>query len=430
MQVVVIGGGPAGRTAAMEASKLEAEVTLIEMDKIGGKCLHQGCMVVCGLNDVAKFYLDSQNYHRLGITSGIPEINFSEVTKRLRETTGKIKKVLEYETRSTGAEIITGEAQIEKDSVSVNDDELPYDKLIIATGSRAMIPPIKGVENALTYANIPFLEDLPEKLLIVGSGVIAAEFASIFSSFGSEVRIFCRNKFLKMLDPEIKDYVIKNLLPKVQISEDTRVNEITGDGIKKSSEIIEGQVLLATGLTPNSEIARNMVKIGDHQEILVNSQMQTSNPYIYAAGDVIGGVTSTPISRMEGVTAARNACGISSTMDYSWTPQSLSLYYDVSFLSPQDHQTGTVATIPGSAGPGSFWRVLEGKTGMTKVSVNLEEGHITGLSSISPSSRTYMAYLAKMVRDGYSAPDFDDFLEIHPSTDAVYKLLRFFGEYG
>ncbi len=429
MKIVVIGGGPAGRSAAMEASKLEAEVTLIEKDKIGGKCLHQGCMVVCGLNEVAKFYLDSQNYQKLDICNNITEINFPAVIRRLNETTENIKKVLEYETQSTGVDVITGEAQIQKGSVLVSDDKVPYDKLIIATGSRAMIPPIKGVEHALTYADIPYLEDLPEKLLIVGSGVIAAEFANIFSSFGTEVRIFCRNKFLKMLDPEIKDYVINNLLQKVQITEYTQVDEITDYGIETSRDTVEGQVLLATGLIPNSEITQGMVKIGDHKEILVNSHMQTSKNHIYAAGDVIGRVTNTPISRMEGVVAARNACGISSTMDYSWIPQSISLYYDVSFLSPQDHQIGTEATIPGSAGPGSFWRVLEGKTGMTKVSVDLDEGSITGISSVSPSSRNNIAYLAKMIRDGYKTPDFDDFLEVHPSNDVVYKLLRFFGEY-
>jgi dihydrolipoamide dehydrogenase len=413
----------------MEASKLEAEVTLIEKDKIGGKCLHQGCMVVCGLNEVAKFYLDSQNYQKLDICNNITEINFPAVIRRLNETTENIKKVLEYETQSTGVDVITGEAQIQKGSVLVSDDQVPYDKLIIATGSRAMIPPIKGVEHALTYADIPHLEDLPEKLLIVGSGVIAAEFANIFSSFGTEVRIFCRNKFLKMLDPEIKDYVINNLMQKVQITEYTQVDEITDYGIETSRDTVEGQVLLATGLIPNSEITQGMVKIGDHKEILVNSHMQTSKNHIYAAGDVIGRVTNTPISRMEGVVAARNACGISSTMDYSWIPQSISLYYDVSFLSPQDHQIGTEATIPGSAGPGSFWRVLERKTGITKVSVDLDEGSITGISSVSPSSRNNIAYLAKMIRDGYKTPDFDDFLEVHPSNDAVYKLLRFFGEY-
>lgn len=102
MEVVVIGGGPAGRSAAMEASQLEAEVTLIEKDKIGGKCLHKGCMVVCGLNDVAKFYLDSQNYQKQGMISEIPEINFSEVTKKLRETTGKIKRCWSLKLKEPG----------------------------------------------------------------------------------------------------------------------------------------------------------------------------------------------------------------------------------------------------------------------------------------------------------------------------------------
>ncbi|MDP3065505.1 MAG: NAD(P)/FAD-dependent oxidoreductase [Methanobacteriaceae archaeon] len=429
MEIVVIGGGPAGRSAAMEASALGEEVKLIEKDKVGGKCLHQGCMVVCGLNDIAKFYLDSQNYHSLGITDEVSPIDFSKVTKGVRETATKIKKVLEYETKSTGVEIIKREAHLLKKSVKVGEEEILYDKLIIGTGSRASIPPIKGAENAMTYAEIPYLKKIPEKLLIIGSGVIATEFANIFSSLGSKVKVFCRNYFLPKLDPDIRNYVQKNLLKNVDIMEKTSIEEITTKGLRTTEGTWEGEVLLATGLTPNSEVAKGMVEIGEKNEIIVDPQMKTSNPNIYAAGDVIGGVSNTPISRVEGVTAARNACGISSTVDYSLIPYSISLYYDVSFFSPQNLESGTVGTIPGSAGPGSFWRTLEGMTGLTKVAVDVENGKINGITSISPSSRTNMSYMAKMIRDGYKTHDFDDFIEVHPSTDAVYKMLRFFSKY-
>lgn len=431
MEIVVIGGGPAGRSAAMEAAALGENVKLIEKDRVGGKCLHQGCMVVCGLNDIVKFYLDSQNYHSLGITGEVPSIDFSKVTQGVRETTTKIKKVLEYETKSTGAEIIKGEATIQEKVVKIGEEKIPYDKLIIGTGSRANIPPIEGVENAMTYAEIPYMEKIPEKLLIIGSGVIATEFANIFSSLGSKVKVFCRNQFLTKLDPDIRSYVLKNLLKNAEIMEKSSMEEITTTGLRTTEGTWEGEVLLATGLTPNSEIADGMVEIGDRNQIIVNPEMKTSNPNIYAAGDVIGGVSNTPLSRMEGVIAARNACGFSSTMDYSWIPYSISLYYDVSFLGqPQNLESETVGTIPGSAGPGSFWRTLDGKTGLTKVAVDVEKGKINGIASISPSSRTNISYMAKMIRDGYKTHDFDDFIEVHPSTDAVYKMLRFFSKYG
>lgn len=192
---------------------------------------------------------------------------------------------------------------------------------------------------------------------------------------------------------------------------------------------MDGDVLLAVGMVPNSEGVEGLVETGERGEIIVNSRMETSAENIYAAGDVVGGIGTTPIARMEGVVAARNACGISSQVDYRYIPTSISLYYDVSFINT-NNQGGVEGHIPGSAGPGAFWNVLERQTGVTKAVVDVENGNINNISSIAPSARTIMAYMSKMMRDGYKTHDFEDFVESHPSTDAVYKLLRFFSKYG
>nr|WP_243687362.1 hypothetical protein [Methanobacterium formicicum] len=165
---------------------------------------------------------------------------------------------------------------------------------------------------------------------------------------------------------------------------------------------------------------------------MVNEQMKTSNPSIYAAGDVVGTVGNTPVARREGVVAARNACDVSATMDYHLIPQSITLYYPVSFIDSGAEQSEDEfdVRIRGSAGPGSFWHALDGETGFTKISSDLETSEITRVSSISPASRTSIPYLAKMVKDGYKTADFDDFIETHPSTDAIYKLLHFLSKYG
>jgi len=144
---------------------------------------------------------------------------------------------------------------------------------------------------------------------------------------------------------------------------------------------------------------------------------------------VVGTIGTTPVARREGIVAARNACGVPSVMDYDLIPQSLNLYYQITTLISDKSSKGVNAMIPGSAGPGSFWRVLDGDTGLTKMSVDLDSGKIKNVSSISPSSRTSIPYLAKMMQDGYQAGDFDDFLETHPSTDAIYKLLHFFAKH-
>lgn len=432
MKMLIIGGGPAGRSAAMEAAQLDAEVTLIEKEHVGGTCLHEGCMVVCGFNDVVRFYEDSKNYQKLGIISQKHPIDYSEVTRGIKQITGKIANILKHETQQTGVELVMGEATIKEGMVEVNGDEYPYDKLLIATGSRPFIPPVPGAEHASTYKNVLDWKEIPPNLNIVGSGVIATEFAGIFSSLGSKVKILCRNQFLSNIDPEFRDYIVKHLLPGVQIQENVQVQEITPEGALTSQGPVEGNVFLATGMIPNSEIAEGMVEIGSKKEILVNEQMKTSNPSIYAAGDVVGTVGNTPVARREGVVAARNACDVSATMDYHLIPQSITLYYPVSFIDSGAEQSEDEfdVRIRGSAGPGSFWHALDGETGFTKISSDLETSEITRVSSISPASRTSIPYLAKMVKDGYKTTGVDDFIETHPSTDAIYKLLHFLSKYG
>jgi len=428
MDIVIIGGGPAGRTAAIEASSLGENVTLIEGNKIGGTCLNEGCMVVCGLNEVSKFIIDAKNFKDLGIIDDTHEISFDKVISGVKNTVGKISHVLESETKEAGAEIIRGNAEIQNEKVTVNDEEHDYDKLIIATGARPFIPEIEGAENAITYKDILNLTELPEGLNIIGSGIIAAEFANIFSTMGVKVNILCRNQFLGMLDMDIKTYLVKNLLTDAFIHENIQTETIYEDHILTEKGQMEGKTLFAAGMIPNSEIASDIVNTNEKGHIIVDNRMQTSRENIYAAGDVARKIGNTPISRAEGVAAARNACGIYSEMDYSLIPYAINLYYDVAFIDSRINSEGMEGYIPGSAGPGSFWRVLEGMTGLTKMNVNEDRG-VNRIFSISPSSRTSMAYISKLLREGQKIDDFDDFMEVHPSTDAIYKLMRFFARF-
>lgn len=427
MNLVVIGGGSAGRSAAIEAAELDANVTLVEMDKIGGKCLNSGCMVVCGLNDVVKFVKNNQRFNEMGITDSHPKINFEKVAEGIRNTTAKIRGVITHETEKAGVNIVTGMAKVEDGYVTVDGTNYPYDKLIIATGSHAFIPDLKGKEYAKTYSEMLNFTEVPDKLIIVGSGTIATEIAGIFSGLGSEVHMLCRHTFLKEVDEDIKEYIANILLSDVKIHEYVDVEEIFEDGVQTKDGKMYGEVFLAVGLIPNSQDVKELVETGKRGEIIVNKRMETSHKDIYAAGDVVGGIGTTPVARMEGFVAARNACGIASEVDYRFIPSSISLQYDVSFINSD--QEGVEGHISGSAGPGAFWNVLDRETGMTKMSVDLENGDIKSISSISPTARPVLAYMSKFMRDGYKTHDFENFVETHPSTDAVYKLIRFFALY-
>jgi dihydrolipoamide dehydrogenase len=452
MKVVIIGGGPAGRAAALELSKLDQEITLIEKTHMGGTCLNEGCMMVCGLVDVARFLNDAKRFNEMGIIDIKSEFTYKKIANGVKDTLNKLRHVSEKEILEAEVELIYGEGIPFEGYVKVNNQKINYDKLIIATGARSFYPPIHGAQNAITYSDILDLEEVPERLIIVGSGVIAAEFAGVFSSMGSEVHILCRSKFLNNLDPEISNYVAEKLLEKVKIHRNVNVKEITQDSVVTSEGTLYGKVLMATGMVPNSEIAGDLVEKGHRGEILVNNRMETSHRNVYAAGDVVGGVGSTPIARMEGVVAARNALGISAQTDYRYIPHSISLDYDVAFLGPvnlfpdsnknsknvnrgdgnkkeEGREDIVTGKIPGTAGPGSFWKVLSSQTGFTQMEVDLESGSVEKLYSITPSARHNMAYISMLLRLGHKTYDFDNFIESHPSTDSIYKLMRFFSKY-
>jgi dihydrolipoamide dehydrogenase len=448
MDIIIIGGGPAGRSAALELTRLEHKITLIEKKFMGGTCLNEGCMMVNGLLEIARFLDDAENFQKMGIIDINIDFDYKNVADGVKKTLDKLRYVNKKEILDANIELICGEAIPQEGFVTVNGKEIVYEKLIIATGARPFFPNIPGAKNAITYQDILDLEEVPKKLILVGSGVIAAEFAWIFSSLGSEVHILCRGNFLNILDPDISDYVAENLLNKVKIHRQVNVIKITPEGVITSDYEIKGTVLMASGTTPNAEFVGNLVKKGKKGEILVNNQMETSHENIYAAGDVIGGIGSTPISRMEGLVAAHNAVGIPNQVHYDYMPHSISLGYDVAFLGPEDINSNNTShfkkdkqnvndksdfivngKIPGSAGPGSFWKVLSSKTGVTQMTVDINSGSVDKLISISPSSRHVMSYISMLLRLNHKLYDFDNFTEPHPSTDDVYKLMRFFSKY-
>lgn len=434
MKIVIIGAGPAGRFAAMYAAENGNEVTLIENKHIGGKCLNQACMVVCALSDISKHIRDAENFDKLGILECKPTVNYEKITGLIKDTQKKIHKIITNETVNTGVEFIQGTASVnaEEKLVIVNeDDEYPYDKLLICTGSSPNIPPIPGAENALTYKDTLKIKEVPEKLVIIGGGSTAAEYAGIFSSMGSQVDILCRTQFLKVLhDSESEEYIVSKLLKNTMVHENVEIKEITDTSVITNYGEIEGTVLLATGVKANSDIVKDIVETDEKGNIIVNEYMQTSNEDIYAAGDVIGGILSTPVSRMEGMAAIKNIMGKQIKPDYSLIPMTITLPYDVSYLLGNDvSDNGKDITLPGAAGPSTFWYTLDGNTGFTKENINLETDEINNIIAISPSSNIALPYMIKAIKDGKKADQFDNFLEIHPSTDGISKLTEYYKRY-
>lgn len=429
MKNIVIGSGPAGRLGSLELGKLGEEVILIEKNHIAGTCLNEGCMVICALTDISKFIDTNRKFNDYGFIKSQMEFSYEKIVEKIEETQVVLRKINQMENESFGNEIIYGEAIIEDDAVKVNNESFEYDNLMIATGARPFIPDIKGSEYGLTNKDILKIDDVPEKLNIIGGGIIAAEIANIYSTLGSEVNVLARSTFLKELSDRTKSYVLEKIMKDVNVYENTNVVEAFKDKVlTENGDELEGTPFFATGRTPNSEIAQDIVELNADKSIKVNEMMKTNVDNIYAAGDVTGGYQLTPVARKEGITAARNMASYGNKVSYECIPQTLSLNTEVSFVKNEksqcsDDDAATIA-IPGIAGPNAFWNILIENTGYTEVEFDKSKNKINRISHISPSSVSDVAYLSYLMRMDYDLDDYGEFLEIHPSTDTTYKIIK------
>jgi dihydrolipoamide dehydrogenase len=438
--IAILGGGPAGRIASIRLASAGKEVQLIErggLGGIGGQCLHFGCMPVCAMNDVARQIHEAEIFQRLGIFDTIPHLNFSALLQEMRGIQRKIASVLDAETRDAGVEILYGKSgRLEGNALFLDDEQIPAETIIAATGSRPNIPDIGGVDlkGVFTPHTIFGIGSLPEKMVIIGGGIMAAEFAFVFSTLGTEVTILSRSIFLKTIDRHLRALALKDL-SEVEIRENTTILAINGKtGVSSVTISTSGKtetvdcdtVLIAAGLIPRSEML-NGLKKGPSGEVIVDGTMQTSVPGVYACGDVVGPPYLTPVARYQGIIAADNILGKPRTMDYRFIPQSMNLSRELGFCITEHEGMASLA-IPGPAGPGSFWSVPSGTTGLGKIIFEPESGKIKGVCAAGPGGGLITGYMAFLMRHHFSVRDFEDFIEVHPSTDGVYWLAKYAAE--
>jgi len=434
--IVILGGGPAGRIASIRLASFGKDVTLVEKGTIGGQCLHYGCMPVCALNDVARFIQEAGTFRSLGITDSVPVIDFPVLLREMQKVQETITSVLNRETRDAGVRILYGnDGRFDGKQVVVEDEPLPAEAVILATGSRPNIPDVPGIQRTGVYTphTLRQMDRLPKKLVIIGGGIMAAEFAYIFSRFGSQVTILSRSVFLKPVDEQIRKRAVRELAG-VSIREgcDIQSAERGNEGMQislkaggKTETLDCDAVLLAAGLLPRSELLDGVAK-RPNGEVIVNDLMQTNLPGVYACGDVTGPPYLTPVARHQGIVAADNILGKTRKMDYSCIPQAINLGYELAFCS-DGSRTAKPLVLPGPAGPGTFWSVPDSNTGFAKLMVEAD-GSISGMCSASPGGGLIAGYMAFLMKRHFSVHEFEDFIEVHPSTDGVYGLAKYASE--
>lgn len=390
--IAVVGGGPAGRFCAMELVKRGFEVEVYEKDKIGGTCLNYGCTYLLALREVADVI---ENINSIKGSKTVLEdiISFKELQEKISSIHNKIRNVLTNEMIEKGIKIHFKEFS---DADLQNND---YSHVVYATG-RNYPTEYEGIK-CLTHNDIPNLKELPEKILIIGGGVVAAELASIFSTFGSDVTVYVRSKFLKMIeDSDVRNYINKIINFKITNDKDV-LNELLHDD--------EYTKILAIGGAPK-------YNNNDVDEYL-RLKNDSNNIKKYVCGDAVKG-GFTPIARREGKVVAENIYRELNNkplikMNYNLIPYSIRMSLNISAVGKQtnDHKT-----IPNSAGKGTYYRVLN-HVGINRI--YYENGKVVGCVTMTPATET-VSYFAQYLK---GIDVYKDFVEIHPSTDPFYKLL-------
>jgi len=431
--IYIIGGGPAGRMAALRLAGAGKKVTILERKVIGGTCIHDGCMLVCGLNDVARSINTISFLKKSGVVEGGAAVRYPEVIKNLEGIQKKLEHILERETTGAGVILEYGaDAEIRDGRLLVNNEPRDAENIIIAAGTGINVPDIPGnaLDGTYTAKTIRTMPDLPKRLAIIGGGISAAEFAYIFEAFGSEVTIFVRSVFLSVL-PEVMMKAVKRDLANVNVVYGS-VEKILGEEHVEGIRINGGDmpfdaVLFATGMKAETSFITGLAKNPDNS-IRVDDKMETSVPGIYAAGDVTGPPYFTPVARLEGFAAADAILGHPRTVDLSQVPFTVVLGLDYTVCPTKKGVGGVTLSAPNIAGPETFWHVADGSVGSMHLTVSKEDGTINGFASSAPGTSLVGTYLGYLIRKGITVHDFSELLEVHPVSDGMYSMIRFAGD--
>lgn len=316
--VIVIGAGSAGLTAASVVGGLGKRVALIERENIGGDCTWSGCMPSKALLRVAKIVHAARTANRYGIPVSPSPVDMRLVRDEVQRV---IQEVYHLETPAEvtkrGIEVIPGDARFtDPHHVQVGEQTLEAKKFVIATGGRALIPPIPGLDKVAYHTNATLFDNdrLPEHFLVMGAGPIGMEMAQAYARLGAKVTVV-GSQVMPRDEPEAVT-VLKQVFQDEGIAlVETRVTEVEAIGndillrLKNGSEVRGDMLLVAAGRTPNVENL-GLEKAGVNstpQGIEVNVHLQTNIPHIYAIGDVTTGPKFTHYAGFQGAVAGRNA---------------------------------------------------------------------------------------------------------------------------
>lgn len=444
--VVVVGGGPGGYVAAIRAAQLGGKVTLIEKNKLGGTCLNVGCIPTKVLLHAAEALTEAKHMDNLGIQVSVNGIDWKAVQSRKEAVTNQLVNGVTGLMKANKIRVIEGTASfasktalevVKKDGTKEN---VPFDKVILATGSVPAVPPIPGVkENAACVDSTGALafDHVPETLLVIGGGVIGMELATAYSRFGAKVTVVeAMPKLLPMMDGELTAMLRKKMEASgVTILTEAKVQSVEAAPVGAKVQVEVGgkvesfeaeKVLVAVGRRTDTE-ALGLDKVGiahDRGRITVNDKMETNVPNIYAIGDCLGKVMLAHVASAQGEVAAENALGEAAVYDGKTNPSCV--YTDPEFAgvglteekAKEEGIAYQVGKFPLMANGKAL--IMNGGEGMIKFIIGKEYGEVLGVHILGPRATDLIGECALAIGMEATVDEIYATIHAHPTvTEAV-----------
>jgi len=432
--VFVIGTGAAGQGAARALARSGWDVTIADSGKVGGTCLWHGCMPKKALYHAARLRRESRAAENFGLGVCEPNYDWQAVLAwkwHAQETyAGDQTKIM----TDLGIRLVTAAARfVSPTQIECGGETFTPDRVVIATGSRSIVPPIDGVELADLSDDALGYHDPPSSLVIVGGGFIGMEFAAIYSAFGTRVSVVtAAPRLLEMLDADTTAVAVNRLqragvrfhtnckLTGIEGSPGTLTVRFTEEGAEHTAHT--ERVLLAIGRVPAIEglgLETAGIETDGHGHIVVDANLRTTNPNVWAAGDVSGGLMQTPVASYEGATVARSIdTDTPVAVDCSAVPTAC-------FTDPQLAQVGM--TEHAAAAAGIAYRVGtmkfeflgaavvdDERDGLVKLLFSSADDRLIGAHLAGPTASDLVWALAVAMKAGATSETLQGVLGIHP----------------
>ena len=438
----VIGAGSGGVRASRLAASFGQRVAVVEQQYLGGTCVNVGCV------PKKLFYYGAQLHEEFSLAESFgwqlstPGFQWEALRDNKNKEISRLNDIYRELLINAGVTLIEGSASfVDAHTVEVSGKRYRAKNILIASGSTAYVPDIPGKKCAITSADVFYLEALPKKIIIVGGGYIAVEFAGIFNGLGVETELDYRGSlFLRGFDDEVRDVVADEMVKKgitirfnstivgLEKLENNQIKVRYQDG---SLRVVD-QVLYATGRTPYTDhlkLDSAGVELTESGAVKVNADFQTSTPSIFAIGDVIDRMQLTPVALAEATVLVNNLFqGAQQVMDYEMIPTAVFSSPNVATVGLSEQQAraryGQIDVYRSRFTSMKSSMSASKQKSFMKMIVDIKTDKVVGLHMVGNDAGEIIQGMAVAMKAGATKAIFDSTIGIHPTAAEEFVTMR------